>query len=142
MSDGLTVGRLQSGWAMKKAHERFGQISALKDALLKVQEIAEYEAPKYVVDTVSQEIYVIGDNGELKLLWNASGLLGDKSKEAYIDEFFDDFQNSFPTPSKPDIATLKKQLKHTKSYLEKVSLERQLNEAYKKKKRGKNGTRT
>ena len=66
-----------------------------------------------------------------------NGLLGNKLNGIYIDEFFDDLQNSFQTPPEPDIQTLKKQIKHCKSHLERVALQKQLNEAYKKKKRAK-----
>ena len=51
------------------------------------------------------------------------------------------FNTSKDTPPDPDISTLRKQIKHAKSHLERISLEKKLNEAYKKRKRKKNDSR-
>ena len=123
---------LQCGLSMKKLYQRLSDELALKDTLLELWG-GKYieEAPRYVVNTSTKGIYAIRDDGNLELVWSGDCLFGNESKEIYIDELLPS-----PIPPEPDISTLKKRIKNSKSYLEKISLEKQLNEAYKNKKRG------
>lgn len=106
-----------------------GDIKRMFDRLLKMMQT---DTPEIIYNMHSGDVYSLdGDNMSLVCI--------DELKRAKEAESLQSLLS--PTEVEPDISTLKKQIKHAKSHLERISLEKKLNEAYKKRKRKKNDSR-